>query len=196
MKIKNVKQETKKEYNENCSDDNCKKCSNFEKKYDGDDKIIDVYYDIIKSEYDYAFRKMESINSRAGFLITVLVAMVTFFYNNEKFISIIKSINDTLTIFSFFKYIICVFILIIYLIAIVYLIKCISIKNTYKFDIKKFDDNTLDEEKNTHLKKIINAYRTVIDNLNKGHIMQSIAYQKSLIFTFITLLLMIIFFIV
>jgi hypothetical protein len=50
MKEKNNERKRKKKLSKNELDKSCTKCSNFEEKYEGDNKIIDVYYDIIKSD--------------------------------------------------------------------------------------------------------------------------------------------------
>ena len=170
----------------------CEKCLSYEEKYMGNECALSTYYDVVKTEYEYAINKRNSFYTRSGFIVTINAAM-TVFFKNENYINILKNIDKPLTIGNMFIYLLMISIFVGYVLSIIFIIKTLSIQNTKRFDVSKFDDDELMKEDKKQKMKIVNTYRDIVEVINCAADKQAKAFQKSLIITFITLFLMIIF---
>lgn len=120
------------------------------------------YFELIKNEYNNERNRKQSLETKSGIMITVIITMATVIFNKIKFKDIFVLFSLPLTFYLLIKIIIGLLIYLSFFLCIFFLFKTLYTASYATFNVDNISSQTLGNLENIALGNIIIDYKNII----------------------------------
>lgn len=120
------------------------------------------YLEVVKSEYEIERNKKQSFETRSGLLLTLLGAVLVFYFQSVKLSNIIALFSQPLTFIILLKILSGCSIYGLFLFTLISILQTLSAKKHDNFETKGINEQLLSENRKDALARLIFTYRDII----------------------------------